>query len=195
MREISLHIMDIAENGVGAGANLIDIIVDERRSDNQLTIEVIDNGRGIPEEILDKVTDPFFTSRTTRRVGLGLSLLKAAAERCDGTFQLTSTPGKGSRVLATFAYDHIDRAPLGDMATSFGLLMVGNQDIDFTYTHRIDGEEFEVDTREIRQELGGLSLANPAVYPLLVKSMKDAVGQLGTDRNNDKGEKNGETHH
>jgi len=178
MREISLHIMDIAENGIGAGADLIEIRVDEQRNANQLTIEIVDNGNGIPEENVDKVVDPFFTSRTTRRVGLGLSLLKAAAERCDGTFQLTSTLGKGSRVLATFVYDHIDRAPIGDMATSFGLLMVGNQDIDFTYVHKINENEFEVATRDIRQELGDVPLGDPAVYPLLVKSVKDGVNQL-----------------
>ncbi len=178
MREISLHIMDIAENGTGAGADLVDILVDEQRTENKLIIEITDNGKGMPEEVLAKVTDPFFTSRTTRRVGLGLSLLKAAAERCDGTFQLTSTEGKGSRVIATFAYDHIDRAPLGDMVGSFGLLVVGNQEIDFTYTHRIDGKVFEVDTRELKQELGDVSLADPAVYTQLIQSIRDAVSQL-----------------
>lgn len=184
MKEISLHIMDIAENGIAAGANLIDILIDEQRGRNKLIISISDNGRGIPEEIVNKVTDPFFTSRTTRRVGLGLSLLKAAAERCNGYFQLASKPGKGSKTLAVFEYDHIDRAPIGDMANTFGILIMGNQDIDFTYKHIINGEEFEVDTRDIKKELDGMSLADPAVFRPLVKTIRDAITHLGDGKDN-----------
>ncbi len=118
MREISLHIMDIAENGITAGADCIQIVVDEARNENRLKIEIKDNGKGIPKNMVDKAIDPFVTTRTTRRVGLGLSLLKTAAERCDGEFVLASEPGKGTRIKAIFQYDHIDRAPLCDMASS-----------------------------------------------------------------------------
>lgn len=180
MREISLHILDIAENGIAAGADLIYILVEENRRENRLKVLIRDNGRGIPADMVDKVTDPFYTSRKTRRVGLGLSLLKAAAQRCNGEFKLSSETGKGSSVLATFEYDHIDRAPLGDMANSIGILIVGNQDVDFEYDHIIDGTHFYLDTREIRKELKKPSLADPAAYQHVVQTIKTALSQMET---------------
>ncbi len=178
MREISLHIMDIAENGITAGADWIQIVVDEARNENRLKIEIKDNGKGIPNNMVDKVIDPFVTTRTTRRVGLGLSLLKAAAERCDGEFALTSEPGKGTRVKAIFQYDHIDRAPLGDMASSVITLIAGNSDVDFVYIHIVDGKNFTMDTRDIRKELGDISLTNPTVIHHLTQSIKKELGRL-----------------
>jgi hypothetical protein len=178
MKEISLHIMDISENGIGAGADTIRIILDENRLDNRLILTIADNGRGIPPEILKKVTDPFYTSRTTRRVGLGLSLLKAAAERCNGTFKVASTLGEGSEVSASFEYGHIDRAPIGDIANTLGILIMGNPDIDFIYKHVINGKEFEVDTREIKTELEGMNIADPHIIQHLMKIIREGISQL-----------------
>ena len=181
MRELSLHILDIAENGVTAGADCIQILVEEVRTKDLLKIVIQDNGSGLPPEKRDKLTDPFVTTRTTRRVGLGLPLLAAAAERCEGDFKVISETGEGARVEATFRYNHIDRAPLGDMAATITTLIMGNPDIDFVYTHIIDGRDFNLDTREIKTEIEDLSLTDPLVIHQLTKTIRNSLQQLESD--------------
>jgi len=178
MRELSLHILDIAENGITAGANCIHIQVEEARATDLLTLKITDNGQGMPPEKIKNLTDPFVTSRTTRRVGLGLSLLAAAADRCEGRLTVATEPGAGTEVRATFRYNHIDRAPVGDMAATITTLIMGNPQIDFVYTHIIDGEEFTLDTRELKAEMGNLSLTNPVVVHHLTASIRNSLGQL-----------------
>jgi anti-sigma regulatory factor (Ser/Thr protein kinase) len=178
LRELSLHILDIAENGITAGADCIHIFVEEARSDDRLKIMIQDNGRGLPAEKLDKLTDPFVTTRTTRRVGLGLPLLAAAAQRCEGKLTVETEPGKGTEVVATFQYNHIDRAPLGDMASTITTLIMGNPDVDFVYTHIIDGSDFSLDTREIKKEMEDLSLSDPTVIHHLTESIRRSLRQL-----------------
>jgi len=178
LRELSLHILDIAENGITAGADRIHILVNEARKEDLLTTVIKDNGCGMPAEKLQKPTDPFITTRTTRRVGLGLSLLAAAAERCEGRLTIKTGPNAGTEVGATFRYSHIDRAPVGDMAATITTLIMGNPQIDFVYTHIIDGEEFTLDTRELKAEMGELSLTNPVVIYHLTASIRNSLGQL-----------------
>lgn len=178
MRELALHIMDIAENGIPAQATRIEIRVHENKVQNRLVIMVRDNGRGIPQEMLARITDPFVTSRTTRRVGMGLSLLKAAAERCEGTFAIVSEPGKGTQVTAEFQYDHIDRAPLGDMVGSITLLIAGNPQVDFVYTHMWNTEEFMLDTAEIKAELGDIPISDPSVIKYLKQMISEALDRM-----------------
>ena len=178
MRELSLHILDIVENGVTAGADCIHIEVIESVSDDVLTIKIRDNGRGIPAAKLERLKDPFVTSRTTRRVGLGLPLLAAAAERCDGNLAVAVGTTGGTEVTATFRYSHIDRAPMGDMAATMATLLMGNPQIDFAYTHVIDGEEFILDTRELKKELGDHALEDPMVIHHLGKSIRASLSQL-----------------
>jgi hypothetical protein len=178
LRELSLHILDISENGITAGADRIHILVNEARKEDLLTIVIEDNGCGMPAEKIKKLTDPFVTSRTTRRVGLGLSLLAAAAERCEGRLTVKTEPSAGTEVGATFRYSHIDRAPVGDMAATITTLIMGNPQIDFVYTHIIDGEEFTLDTRELKAEMGDLSLTNPVVIYHLTASIRNSLGQL-----------------
>lgn len=180
MRELSLHILDIVENGITAGGDCIWIEVDEARAKDRLKIVIRDNGSGMPPEKIQNINDPFITSRTTRRVGLGLSLLSAAAGRCDGTVRVDSRPGNGTEITATFRYQHIDRAPLGDMAATIGSLIIGNPGIDFVYSHRIDGKEFSLDTREIRNEMEALSLSNPVVVHHLSESIRSALKALAS---------------
>ncbi len=175
--------MDIAENGISAGASLIRILVNEDRQNNLLTVEIEDNGRGMPAEMLAQVTDPFITSRTTRRVGLGLSLLQAAAQRCEGEFKLESELGKGTRTFASFRYDHIDRAPVGDMAGTLTVLMMGNPNIDFNYTHQVDKKEFTLDTAELRKEMEGFSMTDPTVMVHLTRTIRNAVSELRINTN------------
>ena len=183
MRELSLHILDVVENGIAAGGNCIWITVEEDDKADQLKITIRDNGRGMPIEKLQRINDPFITSRTTRRVGLGLSLLNAAAERCEGTVRVDTEPGKGTEVEATFRHSHIDRAPLGDMAATVTTLIIGNPGIDFVYSHRIDGQEFSLDTREIRTEMEDLSLSDPVVIHHLTESIRSSLKELTSHKN------------
>ena len=181
MRELSLHILDIVENGITAGADCIHIEVVESRTEDVLKIIVRDNGRGIPVEKLKSLQDPFVTSRTTRRVGLGLSLLAAAAERCDGRMEVAVEAAGGTEVTATFGYNHIDRAPIGDMASTITTLMIGNPQIDFVYTHIINGEDFILDTRELKKELGVDSLEDPMLIHQLGKSIRTSLTELASN--------------
>jgi anti-sigma regulatory factor (Ser/Thr protein kinase) len=180
MRELSLHILDVVENGITAGGDCIWIKVDEARKKDRLTIVIRDNGRGMPAAKLENIDDPFITSRTTRRVGLGLSLFAAAARRCEGTLRVDSEPGKGTKVEATFRYNHIDRAPLGDMAATVGTLIIGNPGIDFVYAHRIDDRDFYLDTREVRKEMQNRSLSDPTVIYHLTESIRCALKELAS---------------
>jgi hypothetical protein len=178
LRELSLHILDIAENGITAGADCIHIMVDEAPTTDLLTIKITDNGQGMPAAKIEKLSDPFVTSRTSRRVGLGLSLLAAAAERCDGELTVETEPGAGTEVGVTFRHSHIDRAPVGDMAATITTLIMGNPQIDFVYTHIINGEEFTLDTRELKAEMGNHSLTNPVVIHHLTASIRNSLEQL-----------------
>jgi hypothetical protein len=178
MKELSLHIMDLAENGIAAKANCITIVVDEAVLANYISISIGDNGSGVTDEMLKSMLDPFVTSRTTRRVGMGLSLYKAAAERCDGEFKVESELGKGTTVSATFRYDHIDRVPLGDMATSIMSLLAGYPEIDIDYTHMYDDKKFIFDTCGIREELGEVPLNEPAVLQHLKNAIKEELNDI-----------------
>jgi len=180
LRELSLHILDIVENGVAAGADFIRITVDEARRDDRITITITDNGRGIPAEKIDRLTDPFITLRPTRRVGLGLPLLSAAAQRCDGALDVSSKAGDGTRVQAVFRYSHIDRAPMGDMAATITTLIMGNPGIDFVYRHIIDGREFTLDTRGLKEELGENGLQDALLIHHLAHNIRGRLKQLTT---------------
>ena len=178
MRELSLHILDIIENGIGAGAELIRLTISEDRRNNLLRITITDNGRGIPAKVLDKVTDPFFTTRTTRRVGLGLSLFREASRRCDGEFRITSGEGKGTEVYATFRRDHIDLAPMGDMPGTMTTLIMGSPQVDFVYTHEVDGKTFHLDTRDIKDELDGVPIQDPQVLKHISAMIRESLAEL-----------------
>ena len=178
MRELSLHILDIAENGITAGADRIQILINENRKENLLTIVIEDNGRGMPAEKLKNPTDPFITSRTTRRVGLGLSLLAAAAQRCDGKLEIETEDGHGSRVTATFRHNHIDRAPIGDLASTITTLIMGNPQIEFVYRHIVDGEEFALDTRDLKEGPEDHSLTDPVLMHHLTQSIRNSLNRL-----------------
>ena len=178
MRELSLHIMDVMENGIAAGATLITLKISEDTKGNLLRISIADNGAGIPEEMLEKVLDPFYTTRTTRRVGLGLSLFREASRRCEGEFGINSKEGEGTEVSASFRLDHIDLAPMGDVVGSLTSLIVGNAQVDFVYTHEVDGKVFKLDTREVKQELDGVEITHPNVIKFLGDLIRESLAEI-----------------
>ena len=158
-----MNVLDVAQNSVAAGATLIFITLEASEETGLLTLTIADNGRGMTAETVARVTDPFYTTRTTRKVGLGLPLLKMAAEMTGGTLAIASEVGKGTTVTASFGLHHIDRAPLGDIASTVAGLIQCSPDIDFVFTVRAGGGEFRADTREMRAVLDGVSFAEPAV--------------------------------
>ncbi|HHW41858.1 MAG TPA: ATP-binding protein [Syntrophomonadaceae bacterium] len=180
MRELSLHISDILENSRVAGASLIEIKIVEDLKQDRLVITVADNGKGIEKEVLERVFDPFFTTRTCRKVGLGLPLFKAAARRCNGDVEITSTPGKGTTVHAVFQHSHIDRAPLGKLVSSLVIFIAGAPDIDLVYTHHVDEKGFTFDTRVLREELEGVPLNTPPVLNWISDYLRECLQEIGS---------------
>lgn len=157
MKELSLNVLDIAENGVKAGASLVTVGLTEQNG--KLTLVIGDNGCGMSQKTVEKVLDPFYTTRTTRAVGLGLPLLKLEAEQTGGGVTVASTVGEGTTVTAVFHTDHIDCPPVGDMAETMVTLIQGHPDMDFLFTHqREDKETVKLDTRELRQVLEDVPL-------------------------------------
>lgn len=164
MPEIALNILDIAENSVRADASLIVITVSVQPEEDTLTVSIKDDGCGMTPEQAEKVQDPFFTTRTTRKVGLGVPFFKQAAESAGGSFQIGSEEGKGTEVTAVFRLSHIDRMPLGDISSVIHTLIVFNEPIDFRYTYRYGEKSFMLDTREMREILGNeISFKEPEV--------------------------------
>ena len=158
MRELSLNILDIAQNSISAGASLITIEVSENRTDQTLFIGIYDNGRGMSEEQVKSVIDPFFTTRTTRKVGMGIPLFKMAAEQTGGSLEIKSELGVGTEVKAYFKTDSVDFTPLGDVASTIQMLITMNTDRDFVYKHKVNEKEFVCDTRELKAILGDVPL-------------------------------------
>jgi hypothetical protein len=163
MTEISLNILDVAENSIRAKADLIEIVIEVDILADRLIVLIKDNGCGMSPEQVEQVTDPFFTTRTTRKVGLGIPFFKMAALSADGDFEIVSKEGEGTRVRAEFRLNHIDRMPLGDISGTIYTLIHFNPDIDFCYVYRYDSREFVLDTRQMREILGGIALDTPEV--------------------------------
>jgi anti-sigma regulatory factor (Ser/Thr protein kinase) len=158
MEDLSLHILDIAENSIAAGARNLGIIVREDHSEDLLRVEITDDGKGMSPEVAEKAADPFSTTRTTRRVGLGLALLHEAAVTANGAMEIHSVLGRGTTITATFQLSHIDRKPLGRMAETIMALIASSAGVDILYTHSRDGKTVVLDTKEIRRQLAGIAL-------------------------------------
>lgn len=148
MEDLSLHILDIAENSIAAAARTIEIIIDEDRDKDLLTIEIKDDGKGMDQKTVKKALDPFFTTRKTRRVGLGLSFLAQAAEESGGEIELKSIPNEGTTTRATFCLSHPDCKPLGDINETIRTLIISHPEINFVFEHHKDNTIYRFDTRE-----------------------------------------------
>ena len=179
MRELSLNILDIAQNSLSAGAGLVTLTVDEDSGADSLTLRVEDDGRGMDADTLQRVRDPFYTTRTTRKVGMGSPLFRMAAEMTGGSLDIVSEPGKGTAVTASFSLSHIDRMPLGDMAGTVTALIRLNPGVDFVYRHTVDGRSFEMDTRELRAQLGDVPLSEPDVMEWIDGYLREQEDSLG----------------
>ncbi len=163
MQELSLNILDITHNSIKADANKIEITLLESKEKNMIEITICDDGRGMDEELLRNVTDPFVTTRTTRKVGLGIPLFKQSAESTNGAFSIRSKVGEGTEVCASFQMDHLDRVPIGDMSSTIVSLIQANDRIRFVYSHKTDHGTFVLDTDELHAQLGEVPLSEPAV--------------------------------
>ena len=178
MRELALHVLDILQNAVEAGARRVDLTIDEDSKADRLTVAIEDDGRGMDAATVARVTDPFYTSRTTRHVGLGLPLWAAAAQRAGGEMTISSQPGVGTRVKATFAISHPDRQPLGDIQGTLMAFLLSGSEADLHYLHTVDGASFELDSAEVRGMLDGTPIAHPLVREWLMGYLQEGEASL-----------------
>ena len=178
MRELSLNVLDIAQNSVSANASLIEIELTENTDNHDLLIGIYDNGKGMTEEQVESVRDPIFTTRTTRKVGMGIPLFKFAAEMTGGKLDIESEVGVGTKVRAHFKTDHLDFTPIGDMASTMISLITMNLDIDFIYRRKVDGKEFTVDTRQLKEILGDVPLNEPSIAMWITQYINENTKQL-----------------
>ena len=183
MKEIGLHLLDIAVNSVAAESKNISVHVREDLFRDRLSASVIDDGRGMDAVTAQQVQDPFYTTRTTRNVGLGIPLLTLAAEQADGSFSLQSEPGKGAWVEAEFRHSHIDRMPLGDLSSTFLTLLISHQQIDWTFLYRVTDKDnksrdFLFESAELKSGLGDISLTEPEVLTFLRSLIQEGIEEV-----------------
>jgi hypothetical protein len=179
MLELSKHILDIVENSVRADSRTVVITVIEDTATDTLILEISDDGKGMSADEVVMALDPFYTTKKVRRIGLGLPMLKAAAETTGGSLRLDSTVGQGTMVKVTFGHSHIDRQPLGDVGLTLVTLIMGNPDVDFIYTHRRNNREYQLDTRNIKRELGDVPIKHVEVLSLIREDVEAGIKEIG----------------
>ena len=158
MQELSLNILDIVQNSIKAKSTLIEISIIKYRAEKTMSIVILDDGCGMNKEQVQQVIDPFYTTRTTRKVGLGVPFFKMSAEMTGGTFFIDSEVGVGTKIKSTYNYENIDMMPIGDMAATMVSLISVNPEINFVYSYGIDQECFTMDTREVKVILEGMPI-------------------------------------
>jgi sensor histidine kinase YesM len=173
MEDLSLHILDIVENSIAANADSIEIRISEDEKKDLLSIEVIDNGAGMDEEMVKKALDPFYTTRTVRRFGFGLPLLSEAAKAANGHLSIQSKKGEGTKIKADFQYSHIDRQPLGDIGQTIVVLIIGNPEIDLLYVHKKNNHTYSLDTKKIRAQLQDIPIYSPDGIRMIKEVLKN----------------------
>lgn len=178
MKDLSMHIMDIVQNSIVANATVIQIDIVENVVEDSFTIIIKDNGKGMDAEMLNNVTDPYCTSRTTRKVGLGIPLLKQNAELTGGWLTIQSELGKGTTLTARFVHSSIDRQPLGDIAGTIVLTASANPTIDFVYTHTYNHRSYCFDTREVKEALGDVPISNLEIIKYLREMIEENLKDI-----------------
>lgn len=179
MPELSLNILDVAQNSVTAGATIIEITISADQRKDRLEISIKDNGCGMTEEQVERVIDPFYTTRTTRKVGLGVPFFKMAAEMAGGKFEIKSRTGEGTETTAVFRLSHIDRMPIGDLTGTMTALIGPNPDIDFILNYCLDGKGFIMDTREFKAVLGDVKLSEPEILSYICSFLQENMTECG----------------
>jgi hypothetical protein len=177
MKELSLHILDIVQNSINAGADLIEIFVDENKDQNRLEFKIIDNGSGMDKEILDQINNPFFTTGK-KNTGLGVPLLKQHCEATGGKLTILSEKSKGTTVMALFEHKHIDRQPMGNIAATITGLIRAFPDIEFVYIHTINNKHFTIDTRQIKNELEGIDVNSKEIISFLNDMINENIEEI-----------------
>lgn len=172
MEELSLHILDIAENSIEAKASKIEIIIVENKKKNQFSIKIIDNGLGMDKETIKNAVNPFYTTKKVRRFGLGLSMLSNAARATNGTFSISSKKTNGTIVKAEFEHDHIDRQPLGDIKQTLITLVMGHPEINLFYTHKKNNHKYFFSTKKIKSKLNGKPINSLTGIKLIKEDFK-----------------------
>lgn len=178
MKTLSDHILDIIQNSVSAGATWIEIMVEENKIDDICSLKIKDNGSGMDKVTLGKAASPFFTTRTTRKVGLGLALLKQNAEQAGGSFKIDSEIGKGTQVEAVFQLSHLDRPELGDVWETFYLTMLGHQNTELIYRHKTDRGNYEIRSSEILEMLEGVPLQKAEIKNAITELIKNNIEEI-----------------
>lgn len=178
MEDLSLHILDIAENSIRAGAKSIFIVIEENTKKNILHLQIKDNGKGMNSKERRHASDPFYSTSKVKRIGLGLSMLAQSAHEADGTFSIRSQKNKGTTVTATFVHGHIDRKPLGNMASTIVALVASKPDIICKYTHVTNGRTFLFDTREFKKRIRGFQMNDAKALILLQKHIEEGLQKL-----------------
>lgn len=178
MKELSMHILDIAQNSIRGRASRILVEVDENIRENLFTFRIEDNGTGIPDEIFEAIKNPFTTSRTMRKVGLGIPMLDLTCKLCEGRLDLSTEKGKGTHVEAVMVYDHIDRPPLGNMASTMAGFIGSYADVEIVYRHKVNDGLFELCTSELKEVLGDVPLASVEVGRWLENYIKEELQEL-----------------
>ena len=182
MNELSLYLLDIMQNSIKAKATLIELNIVTNKDDNLLSIEIVDNGCGMSDEVLNKVLSPFYTTRTTRKVGLGLPLFKELALLCEGSFQIDSKLGVGTKLFVTFKLGNIDLPPFGNWIDTLYLLIINDEGVDIKYTHKVvenkESKEFVFDTLEIKNVLDGMSIKEFSLMQWMKDYIRDGLNEI-----------------
>lgn len=178
MKTLADHILDIVQNSIRAGATLIEIMVEEDKNNDICTLLIQDNGCGMDDETLKQATNPFFTTRKTRKVGLGLSLLKQNAEMANGKFNIQSQLYRGTEVKATFQLSHFDRPMLGEVWDAFYLTMLANKSVEFIYEHKTNKGDFKISSTEIKKSTEGVSLQQPEIREAITDLIKNNITDI-----------------
>jgi len=181
MKNIALHILDLVENSIRAEAQKVTVTITEDRANNSYLLVIEDNGKGMNDTVIRQATDPFYTSRTTRRVGLGLPLIQQNAERTGGTFSLHSEEGVGTRLEARFVYSHPDRLPLGEIDDVLVLLATGYPRLRLIYEHKTPLGGYIFDTEEIEKIIGDMGDCNQEIRKFLREMIIENLRELGVE--------------
>ena len=181
MKELAMHVYDLMENSTAANAKDVKLTIVDSLKNNDFHFTIEDNGKGMSPEFLAKVTDPYTTSRTTRKVGLGLPLIKMNTEKCGGGMKLTSEVGVGTRLEFWFEHNNWDRPPMGDLAGTIVMLVSQHEDIHFVYKHITDQDEFVFDTNEVKEALGGMSMNDLSIIKYLKEMISENLKEIGAN--------------